>query len=121
MPTDDREFLFHPDETDSPTADVIELTSRKWTRAIVEQLLAEGPMRYNELADAVDGISDKMLSESLEAMEEQHLVRREVIEDRPVSVEYSLTDPGAELGTVMDAVADWAESYADYLDSVEES
>jgi DNA-binding HxlR family transcriptional regulator len=54
-------------------------------------------------------------------MEEQHLVRREVIEDRPVSVEYSLTDPGAELGTVMDAVADWAESYADYLDSVEES
>jgi DNA-binding HxlR family transcriptional regulator len=121
MPTEDRDFLFHPEETDSPTADVIALTRRKWTRAIVEQLLADGPMRYSELADAVDGISDKMLSESLEVMEDHHLVRREVIEDRPVSVEYSLTDPGAELGTVMDAVADWAESYADYLDADEGS
>jgi DNA-binding HxlR family transcriptional regulator len=121
MTADDRDSLFHPDDAGSPTADVIELTSRKWTRAIIEQLLADGPMRYNELADAVDGISDKMLSESLEAMEDHHLVRREVIEDRPVSVEYSLTDPGAELGTVMDAVADWADAYADYLNSVEES
>ena len=117
MPTDDREFLFHPDETDSPTADVIELTSRKWTRAIVEQLLAEGPMRYNELADAVDGISDKMLSESLEAMEEHGLVERTVIDDRPVKVEYSLTEAGAALEDVMDAVADWIEVY---LDAVED-
>jgi DNA-binding HxlR family transcriptional regulator len=121
MTADGRDFLFHPDDDESPTADVIELTSRKWTRAIIEQLLAEGPMRYTELSEAITGISDKMLSESLEAMEDHHLVHREVIDDRPVSVEYSLTDPGAELGAVMDAVADWAESYREYLDSVEES
>jgi DNA-binding HxlR family transcriptional regulator len=118
MSGDEREFIFDPvvEGERSAIADVIELTSRKWTRTIIERLLAEESLRYNELATRIDGISDKVLSESLEDLEEYGLVRREVIDDRPVKVEYSLTEAGAALETVMDAVADWTEIYLEQID-----
>jgi DNA-binding HxlR family transcriptional regulator len=118
MNRDDREFVFdRAIHDDSLVADVIELVSRKWTRVIIEHLLYHDAMRYNELSDEIDGISDKMLSESLQHLEEYHLVRREVIDDRPVKVEYSLTDAGRELETVMAAVADWTQLYVEQVDS----
>jgi DNA-binding HxlR family transcriptional regulator len=52
-----------------------------------------------------------VLSESLEELERHDLVRREVIEDRPIRVEYSLTPAGAALEDVIDAVAEWTETY----------
>ena len=114
MSLNEREFVFDPSgDSDDPVTEVIELTSRKWTRAIVEQLLAGGRLRYSELADRINGISDKVLSESLRDLEDHGLVRREVIETRPVKVEYSLTDTGAALEEVIDAVAEWTELYAD--------
>ena len=113
MSRDEREFIFDPSEgsNDALVSEVIELTSRKWTRTIIERLLAHERLRYSELKDDIDGISDKVLSESLEAMETHHLVRREVVDDRPVRVEYSLTEAGAGLETVIDAVADWTVLY----------
>jgi DNA-binding HxlR family transcriptional regulator len=120
MSLNERDFVFDPSgDGDDPVTDVIELTSRKWTRAIVEQLLAGDRLRYSELADRIDGISDKVLSESLRDLEDHGLVRREVIETRPVKVEYSLTETGAALEEVIDAVAEWTELYADRV--VEES
>jgi DNA-binding HxlR family transcriptional regulator len=118
MSREEREFVFDPATAgeQSPVADVIELTSRKWTRSIIERLLADEQLRYNELSAEIDGISDKVLSESLEALEEYGLVRREVIDDRPVKVEYSLTEAGAALETVIDAVADWTEIYLEQLE-----
>jgi DNA-binding HxlR family transcriptional regulator len=116
MSRDDREFVFDPAEEESPVAEVIELTSRKWSRAIIERLLAAGSLRYNELSADIDGISDKVLSESLESLEKQGLVRRNVIETRPVKVEYSLTEAGAALEDVIDAVAEWTDVYLDQLE-----
>jgi DNA-binding HxlR family transcriptional regulator len=118
MCPDEREFVFDPadDGEASPVREVIELTSRKWTRAIVERLLAHGSLRYNELSGEIDGISDKVLSETLEAMEEYGLVERTVIDDRPVKVEYSLTEAGAALEEVIDAVADWTEIYLEGIE-----
>lgn len=107
------DYIFDPPDGDaeSPVAEVIELTSRKWTRAIIERLLANGSMRYSELGDSIDGISDKVLSETLEELEAYELVDREVIDDRPVKVEYSLTEAGAGLEDVMEAVQKWAEAH----------
>lgn len=118
MPNEDRGFIFQPpvDDEDSPVAEVIELTSRKWTRAIVEQLLAHGSLRYNELSNEINGISDKVLSETLESMEEHQLVNRTVVDDRPVKVEYSLTEAGAALEEVMRAVAAWTDIYLAQID-----
>jgi DNA-binding HxlR family transcriptional regulator len=122
MSSDQREYVFDPaagDDGDPVTA-VIELTSRKWTRPIVEHLLGGGSMRYSELAAEIDGISDKMLSESLEDLEESRLVSREVVDTRPVRVEYSLTETGAALEDVVNAVAEWTELYADRVDTTPE-
>jgi DNA-binding HxlR family transcriptional regulator len=115
MDREDREFVFEPaTDDDSPVAAVIELTRRKWTRAIIERLLAQERLRYNELSERIDGISDKVLSESLEALEDHQLVRREIIEDRPVKVEYSLTEAGAALEEVITAVDEWTDTYTEY-------
>jgi DNA-binding HxlR family transcriptional regulator len=111
MVRSDRQFVFDPARAESPVADVIELNSRKWTRTVIERLLAHDSLRYNELRQEIDGISDKMLSETLEELQAHGLVRREVIDDRPVKVEYSLTPAGAALEEVIDAVADWTDTY----------
>jgi DNA-binding HxlR family transcriptional regulator len=111
---DRREFVFDP-AGEGPVADAVELTSRKWTRAILERLVVRGDLRYNELAAEIDGISDKMLSESLERLEAHNLVRREVVDDRPVKVRYSLTEAGAALEPVMEAVATWAAEHHDEI------
>ncbi|AUV82257.1 transcriptional regulator [Salinigranum rubrum] len=118
----DREFVFDPAiHGDSVVAEVIELISRKWTRVIIEHLLFHDSMRYSELSEEIDGISDKMLSESLQNLEACHLVDRRVVDDRPVRVEYSLTEPGRELKHVMDAVADWTERYAEAVETAEDA
>ncbi|MFH5800350.1 winged helix-turn-helix transcriptional regulator [Haladaptatus sp. CMAA 1911] len=119
MDQKDREYLFTSglDDEDSVVGSVIELLSRKWTRAIIEVLLAEDGRRYNELNDEIDGISDKVLSDSLKRLESFHLVRREVVDDRPVQVKYWLTEPGASLEEVVDAVVNWTENYQQHLDS----
>jgi DNA-binding HxlR family transcriptional regulator len=112
-----RQYVFDPAaDRESAVADVIELNSRKWTRTIVERLLVNGSLRYSELKGEIDGISDKVLSESLEALEEFDLIRREVVADRPVRVEYSLTTAGAALEDVIDAVDEWTDTYRDETD-----
>jgi DNA-binding HxlR family transcriptional regulator len=113
----EREYVFEPTaDGDSPVADVIELNSRKWTRAIVERLLVNGSLRYSELGGEIDGISDKVLSDSLEELQAYGLVERTVIEDRPVKVEYSLTPAGAALEDVIAAVDEWTDTYVAELD-----
>jgi DNA-binding HxlR family transcriptional regulator len=116
MSLNQHEFVFRPTRTEEdPVASVIELTSRKWTRTIVEHLLAGGSLRYSELADRIDGISDKVLSDSLQDLEDHGLVHREVVDDRPIRVEYSLTETGAALESVVDAVGEWTELYAEQV------
>jgi len=121
MNQEEDEFIFDPafEGEGMPVIDVIGLTRRKWTRTIIERLLADDGLRYNELNERIDGISDKVLSESLEALEEHHLVRRDVIDDRPVKVEYSLTEAGAELEQVIEAVDEWTDIYLEYIDRLE--
>jgi DNA-binding HxlR family transcriptional regulator len=114
----DPEYVFRPSTADeSSVAAVIELNSRKWSRAIIERLLVNGDLRYSELNDEIDGISDKVLSESLEGLQRYGLVERTVIDDRPVKVEYSLTPAGAAMDDVIDAIADWTDTYVEEVDA----
>nr|WP_245710011.1 helix-turn-helix domain-containing protein [Halopenitus malekzadehii] len=61
----------------------------------------------NELQDAVDGISSRVLSDSLEDLQENRLVEREIINEKPFRVQYSLTDHGRSLEPVIYAMRDW--------------
>ena len=88
----------------------VELIGKRWTGALVRQLLA-GPARFNELLAAVPGLSDRLLTERLKELEREKLVRREVDPGPPVRVEYSLTQAGRELEGALSALGEWAERW----------
>jgi DNA-binding HxlR family transcriptional regulator len=85
----------------------VELIGRRWTGVIVRVML-QGPHRFSELATAVPGISERLLSQRLRELEAEGLVVRRVIPGPPLGVEYELTRAGHELEAVVTAVAAWA-------------
>ena len=88
----------------------IELIGRRWSGAIL-QVMRGGVVRFSDLATAIPGLSDRMLSERLKELESEQLVERRVIPETPVRVEYRLTARGEALGTVLDAVGSWAHTW----------
>src|SRR4051794_21914909 len=97
----------------------IELIGRRWSGAIL-QVMRGGVVRFSDLAAAIPGLSDRMLSERLKELESERLVERQVIPETPVRVEYRLTEPGVALGGVLDAVTAWAHAWlADTTDSAD--
>jgi DNA-binding HxlR family transcriptional regulator len=88
----------------------IELIGRRWNGAIIF-LLLRSRCRFAALRDAIPEITDRMLSERLQTLEQAGIVERTVIPETPVRVEYSLTKKGRALADVMDAVGEWAHKW----------
>ena len=88
-----------------------EILGRRWTTQVIRVLLA-GPRRFGELRDAVPGISDHLLSERLKQLEDDGIVRRSVHDERPIRIDYALTEAGRGLETAIVALGEWAERYA---------
>ncbi|MGE3509970.1 MAG: winged helix-turn-helix transcriptional regulator [Vicinamibacterales bacterium] len=84
-----------------------ELIGRRWTGAIIFVLL-KSRCRFATLRDAIPDITDRMLSERLQELEQEGIVERTVYPETPVRVEYALTRKGKALGSAIDAIADWA-------------
>ncbi|MGB9951016.1 winged helix-turn-helix transcriptional regulator (plasmid) [Haloarcula marismortui] len=93
-----------------PVTSTATLICRKWHPVIVHRLLNAGPMGFTELKDEVDGVSSKVLSDSLEDLQSKNLVDRSIISEKPFRVEYSLTSQGAELEPVIRAMEDWGQN-----------
>ena len=83
----------------------------KWTLLVLEELEDHGTCRFTELARLVPGISQKMLTQTLRAMERDGLVHRQVFAVVPPKVEYRLTDLGRSLGEAFCGVWHWAEAH----------
>jgi DNA-binding HxlR family transcriptional regulator len=88
----------------------VELLGKRWTGLIVQQLL-EGPLRFNELCDRLELVSDRMLSERLKELEAAGVVERRVSTEAPVRVGYALTEKGRALAPVVHAIGAWAEKW----------
>ncbi len=86
------------------------MIGKRWTGAIISAL-TERPLRFRELARAVPGLSDRLLSQRLRELEQEGLVTREVEPDSPVRVTYSLTDAGSELRPAIDELQSWAQRW----------
>lgn len=85
-----------------------ELLERRWQLSIIYAALS-GAMRFNEFAQAVDGISPRMLAERLRDLESAGLVQRTVLPTSPPTVEYRLTERGRRLAPVIEAMRAYAE------------
>ncbi|KAA8828603.1 MULTISPECIES: helix-turn-helix domain-containing protein [Bifidobacterium] len=93
-----------------PVETTLTLISDKWKILIVRDLL-DGTKRFSELRRSIGNISQKVLTSNLRQMEADGLVHREVYAEVPPRVEYSLTDTGRSLKTVIDALWNWGEGY----------
>lgn len=94
-----------------PITTTATLIGKKWHPVIIHRLLENGPLGFNDLKTAVDGISSKVLSDSLDDLEENQLVDRQIVSDKPFRVKYSLTEYGESLEPVIFAMRDWGLEY----------
>jgi DNA-binding HxlR family transcriptional regulator len=95
-----------------PTRLVLDRVADKWT-VLILGLLANGPMRFNQLRRQIEGLSQKMLSQTLKSLERDGLISRRAFATVPVTVEYSITPLGQTLASTVDALRIWAETHID--------
>lgn len=86
----------------------ISLLSQRWTGLIIFQLLS-GPQRFCTLETGIKGISGRVLSERLKALEVRGIVNREVYPETPVRIEYSLSEKGLALEPVLSEIEKWSQ------------
>src|SRR3954454_13677584 len=94
-----------------------ELIGRRWTGAIIFVLLGT-TCRFAALRNAIPDITDRMLSERLQELEQEGIVERTVFPDTPVRVEYALTRKGKGLAVAFDAIAEWAHKFGPPTETV---
>lgn len=87
--------------------DAMELLSGKWKIQIIGCLMLHGTMRFMDLRRRVKGIAAKMLSRELQELEQHKLIRRNVMDTRPITVEYALTEHGISLQNVIGEIRSW--------------
>ncbi|RKQ89371.1 HxlR family transcriptional regulator [Mycolicibacterium mucogenicum 261Sha1.1M5] len=104
------EQAFDPYNPNCPSRQLVDRIGDRWTVLIIGAL-ASGPARYGELAESVAGISPRMLSQTLKALERDGLVAREAFAEIPPRVVYSLTPSGESLRPVLLAVETWARQH----------
>lgn len=93
-----------------PVATTLALIGSKWKLLIIRNLLAR-PWRFNELKKDLEGISQKVLTDSLRSMEADGIITRTVYPEVPPRVEYALTELGKSLKPILDSMRAWGEAY----------
>jgi DNA-binding HxlR family transcriptional regulator len=88
----------------------IELLGARWSGAVLRAMFT-GSHRFADIAAAIPGISDAMLTRRLRELEEAGLLEREVVPESPVRVEYRLTAMGRDTEPVLNAVIDWSHKW----------
>jgi DNA-binding HxlR family transcriptional regulator len=99
-----------PVHCDEALTSVFALLGKRWTGVIVGALL-ERPARFAEMASAIPGITEAMLSTRLAELQDAGLVSREVLPGPPIASVYRLTHEGAALRPALTALARWAEAH----------
>lgn len=97
-----------------PVATTVSIIGSKWKLLILRNLLTR-PWRFNELKKDLDGISQKVLTDSLRALEEDGIITRTVYPETPPRVEYALSELGKSMRPILDAMQKWGTEYKNAL------
>lgn len=95
---------------DCPVATTVSLIGSKWKLLIIRNLLVR-PWRFNELQKSLDGISQKVLTDSLRSMEEDGIITRTVFPEVPPHVEYALSELGESMRPIIKSMEAWGTEY----------
>jgi DNA-binding HxlR family transcriptional regulator len=106
------EKIYNVYNENCPSRKVLNIIADKWT-ALVIGLLKNRPKRFSELRREIEGISQKMLTQTLRELERDGIVTRTVFAEVPPHVEYELTPLGKKLYEPLAVIRDWAESHID--------
>lgn len=90
-----------------PVETTFDFLKGRWKIKILWKLHTSEVMRFNELRDSIEGISEKVLTEQLRELEDTQFVKRKVYSEFPPKVEYSLTDFAKTLSPILAQIADW--------------
>lgn len=93
-----------------PVATTVSLIGSKWKLLIMRNLLAR-PWRFNELQKSLDGVSQKVLTDSLRSMESDGIIVRTVYPEVPPRVEYSLSELGESMRAIIKSMEEWGLDY----------
>jgi len=99
----------------SAIKDTMEILSGKWKFHILGTLILGDKLRFMDLLREVDGIGAKMLSKELQDMEINHLISRTVLNTKPITVEYEITEYGKTLSPIIDEIAKWGIGYRESI------
>ena len=97
-----------------PVATTVQLIGSKWKLLIMRNLLQRS-WRFNELRKDLEGISQKVLTDSLRSMEDDGIITRTVYPEVPPRVEYALSDLGESMRPIMNAMEEWGANYKNQL------
>ena len=93
-----------------PVATTLMLIGNKWKIFIIQQLM-DRPFRFSELRRAIPGISEKVLTDNLRAMEKDGVITRTVFPEVPPRTEYALSEPGNTMRPIIESMATWGTGY----------
>lgn len=105
---------YSPYAADCPSRQLLDRIGDRWSVLTIGSLV-DGPQRYSAIANRVQGVSQKMLTQTLRALERDGLVTRTVYPEIPPRVEYALTERGRSLRAVLEPLECWA---TDHMDDV---
>ena len=91
-----------------PSQSVLDMLADRWTVLVAYALKQHGTLRYSQLQTTIEGISQKMLTQTLRSLERNGLVKRTVYPVVPPHTEYNLTELGHSLDTIIGQMAMWA-------------
>lgn len=93
-----------------PAAAALNVISGKW-KIYILGLLFRKPQRFTEMSESIDGISHKVLTQTLKELEEDGLIERRLYDEMPVRVEYALTEMGLQLRPLLLSMVEWGSEY----------
>lgn len=89
----------------------LDIIGGKWKPLIIHQIGSYKTIRYGELKRTIASINERVLSRQLRELEEHQIIHREVYDETPLRVEYSLTDMGQSLAPILYELGEWGKKY----------